>query len=560
LIIKVFVKKNEYYDSVRLMAISSKIKELTDVIDAAVFVATPSNKKLVVSMGFTQHELMKATSNDTVVAIKAKNENGAEIALAKAKESLSTGFGFDSGLRGIRTVPSISMASQVMPSANFVLISIPGEYAAVEAERALKSGYDVMIFSDNVSLEEEVRFKQLADSKGKWLMGPDCGTAIINGIPLGFANFVRKGKVGLVGAAGTGLQEVSVLIDRAGYGVSQAIGTGGRDLYDAVQGWCTRQGLKALDYDPDTEVIVLVAKSCGTKTKKVLMEDLQGLHKPVIVCVLDTTMDLRPGHNIFPVLTLDEAARMSANLLNHAATKRDPKRRFIRGIYSGGSLAAEAVIILEQHLGSVGSNLSSNRKGVSDPWVLSGHFIVDTGDDFFTRGRPHPMIDHSVREIFFESQSKDPEVAVILFDVVLGTGAHANPASVLAHTVEKARANSSEIIFIASICGTQHDQQELEQQRQRLENTGVIVADSNAAAVWKAVRILATPLLSEEVELHIDERERFSLFKKKIEIINVGLSDFATELHKTTSPVIHVDWKPPQQLDKETKRLLDRVR
>lgn len=554
---KILIKKNEYYDSFRLMNISSQIKAMTGVIDAAVFAGTPANKELVASMGFEEEKLKEASSNDTVVLIKSRNEEAADAALAEAKRLLASGFGLDR--KGIRAVPSVTIAGNVMPSANFVLISIPGDYAATEAERALSAGYDVMIFSDNVPLEEEVRLKQLAEVKGRWLMGPDCGTAIINGIPLGFANSVRKGKIGLVGAAGTGLQEVSVLIDRVGHGISQAIGTGGRDLYDAVRGWCTRQGLRALNNDPDTEVIVLVSKSCGSKTARLLEEDLKNLHKPVVVCVLDASFHIRPSGNIYPVLTLEEAAIRATNLVNCVSITREPKRLFVRGIYSGGSLAAEAVIILEQHLGPIGSNLIPDRKGASDPWVLNGHFVVDTGDDFYTRGRPHPMIDHTIRERFFETQGKDPEVAVILFDVVLGTGAHDDPASVLAKAVEKARANNPGIFFVASVCGTKHDRQNLDQQRLKLEKAGVIVAESNAAAVRQAVR-LSIAKFPDRTELSASERERFALFQKEIAVINVGLNLFSEALHLIGCPVVQVNWQPPRQLDPETKRLLNKLR
>src|SRR5580704_9603583 len=96
-----------------------------------------------------------------------------------------------------------------------------------------------MIFSDNVPIAEEASLKHEARERGLMVMGPDCGTAIIGGVPLAFANAVPRGDIGIIGASGTGIQEVSTLIARAGRGVRHAIGTGGRDMHAEVGGLTT---------------------------------------------------------------------------------------------------------------------------------------------------------------------------------------------------------------------------------------------------------------------------------------------------------------------------------
>src|SRR4030095_10708603 len=140
---------------------------------------------------------------------------------------------------------SIALGLERAEDADIALISVPGDYAAAEALKALAQGLNVMLFFDNVAIADERAIKLYARARTLLVMGPDCGTAIVNGVPLGFANVVRRGDIGLVAASGTGLQEVTCRIHNLGGGISQAIGTGGRDLKDAGGGMPVLQGAAA---------------------------------------------------------------------------------------------------------------------------------------------------------------------------------------------------------------------------------------------------------------------------------------------------------------------------
>ncbi|MBN1314612.1 MAG: acyl-CoA synthetase FdrA, partial [Anaerolineales bacterium] len=407
--------------------------------------------------------------------------------------------------------------------ANLVLISVPGDYAAAEAHRALDLGLHVMLFSDNVSLDDEVELKKKGCERGLLVMGPDCGTAIVNQVGLGFANIVKRGPVGIVGASGTGIQEISVLLDRLSVGISHAIGTGGRDLYAAVGGATMLMGLELLAADDDTKVIVLTSKPPDAAVSKKILEKAVACSKPVVVNFLGGDPELAAQAGLAPARTLEEAAVKAAGLAIDqdrsemiAVSRQDglkqlvsrqvdqlkPGQQFMRGLYTGGTLCYEAMLVLNDTIGDVYSNIPLKPEyRLQDSWRSCGHTLVDLGDDEFTRGRAHPMIDPTLRNQRLILEAQDPETAVILMDVVLGYGSHPDPAGELAATIKKIRDMHSQesryVAMVASVCGTDADPQEFSRQKEQLENAGVVVASSNAEAAAITAAIAAAVVQSD---------------------------------------------------------------
>jgi hypothetical protein len=340
-------------------------------------------------------------------------------------------------------------------------------------------------------------------------MGPDCGTAIIGGVPLGFANVVRRGDIGAIAASGTGLQQVTCLIDRLGQGVSQAIGTGGHDLHAKIGGITMLQGLEALAADPATRVIVLISKPPHPDVAQRVLDAAGKSGKPIVVNFLGADPDTVRRANVHPVRTLEDAARLAVALAGGGGDARSgaarldgavgvpqlaPGQKYIRGLYSGGTFCYEALLLLSETFGGVASNtpLEPERMLV-DVWRSEAHTVIDLGDDAFTRGRPHPMIDQTLRKERLLQEAADPEVAVILFDLVLGYGAHPDPAPELAAALEQARALAAaagrQFALVGSVCGTAADPQDLPRQEAVLKDAGVLLAESNAQAVRLAAAV-----------------------------------------------------------------------
>jgi FdrA protein len=369
---------------------------------------------------------------------------------------------------------------------------------------------NVQIFSDNVPVELEVKLKHLGRSLGLLVMGPGCGTSIIGSVPIGFANVVAPGPIGIVGASGTGIQEVTVLVDRLNSGISHAIGLGGRDLSDAVGGTSAQMALEALASDAGTKVVVLVSKPPGPRTAERIIQAVNDYPKPVVLAFLGAEPAMLAGAR-HVASNLEEAAAMAVSLTDgfHAtkafrhwageskdvlagATGQIPPlpRRYLRGLFTGGTLAEEATLILEQYLGRVFSNVRSDPAArLADPGKSVAHTVLDLGDDAFTQGRPHPMIDPSYRTERLLAEWADPEVAVLLCDVVLGHGCHDHPAAGLAAAVRKARLRYGEVTVIAHVCGTERDPQVLSIQRDILEAAGILVFPTNASAASAAGRL-----------------------------------------------------------------------
>ena len=506
------ILRNFYRDSVSLMQLSSTFAKLPGVEQASAIMASANNISLLKEAGLLG-ETIEAGANDLLIALQGDDEALAA-AMAAAESALNqnpppmSGNGKSSAM----APRSIEMGLGNMVGATLALISTPGEYAAAEAFKALRLGLNVMLFSDNVELKDEIALKRFAQAHDLIVMGPDCGTAIINGIPLAFANVVRRGEIGVVAASGTGLQQVTCLIDRWGKGISQAIGTGGHDLHRDVGGISMLQGLKALAADQSTSVIVLISKPPSPEVAKHVLDVAGGAGKPVVVNFLGADPEGIRRPNVFAARTLEDAAAAAVALADGRRPEEDrperspfamplklaPGQQYLRGLYSGGTFCYEASLLLKKNLGQVYSNTPVDPEDrLDDVWTSRGHTVIDLGDDLFTRGRPHPMIDHRLRNERILKEAGDPEVAVILLDVVLGYGSHPDPASEMAPVIQKAKALADKagrhLVVVGFVCGTSLDPQDLSKQEAALRDAGVILAESNAQAVRLAATVVSEP-------------------------------------------------------------------
>ncbi len=482
------VRHGFYLDSVALMRIARQLEERDGVRAAALMIATPANLALLADAELLGEEGRAATARDLIIAVHADTRSALHQALQAAEALLQQPL--SGGAGGSEWRPRmLRSAVQELPGANLALVSVAGEYAAAEARRALRAGLHVLLFSDNVPLAEEVALKQQARAAGLLLMGPDCGTALIGGVPLAFANAVPRGEVGIVSASGTGLQEVSVLIARMGGGVSHGIGTGGRDLSGEVGGIATLMAIDALDGDSSTAHIVLLSKPPAPEVARAVLRRVAESDKPFTVCFLGQPAPLLPP-NARAAATLQQAAELALGRslppwpLPEVAPGR-PGR--LRGLFVGGTFCAEAQLILCRHGRPVGSNVpvpGADARSLDDP---GADVLVDLGADEFTRGRPHPMLDPKPRNALLEKTLRDPAAAVVLLDVVLGHGVHEDPARELARTVADAGANRPHVV--ASLCGTEDDPQDWHGQLETLRGSGILLAPSNAAATELALRL-----------------------------------------------------------------------
>jgi FdrA protein len=516
--IKTLIKHSEYHDSITLMLVARELSHMPGVSDAAVVMGTEANKGLLKDSGLFTPEAEMASPNDLVIAVNGPGDILSN-ALAEAEKLLqkkqSTTATSEIRPRTLRS------AAKANPATNVAVISVAGRYAAAEAWEALLQGLHVLLFSDNVSLEDEIALKRYAVEHGLLLMGPGAGTAILNGVALGFANVVPPGRVGIVSAAGTGLQEVSTLLAKLGAGISQGIGTGGRDLKEEVGGLMMLAGLKALQDDPQTGIIVLVSKPPAASVADKVLDQAVQSDKPTVVCFLGSynlvqsiplSQQNQRGEGsrrlgVRAAQTLEEAAHLAAQAagVGKLAQVGPPKsedfrlqanQRYLRGLFSGGTLCYEAQVIWRDLLPEpVFSNApldETNR--LTDSLHSQGHSAIDLGEEEFTVGRPHPMIDNDLRIRRLLQEAHDPHVAVIMLDVVLGYGAHPDPASELAPAVRKAvelaREGGRDLIVVASVTGTEGDPQGLSRQVNMLEQAGVVVCESNAAAASLAGKLV----------------------------------------------------------------------
>lgn len=512
--IKRIVEKDQYFDSVFLMLINSEIKGLEGVSDAVVSMGTEMNIQLLKDMNFADDAILAATPNDLVVAIECKDEETGEKAVAAVYSLLNKKKEKSSGQ--IYRPRSLQSAVKEEPEANLVLISLPGEFAAREARSALEKGLNVMLFSDNVSVEQEIALKDLAVGKGLLMMGPDCGTAIINGQPLCFANVVSPGDIGIVGASGTGIQEVTCCIDTFGGGITQAIGTGGRDLKDArIGGKMMLLGIEALKNDPATEILVVISKPPAADVAEKVLTALEKTGKPSVVHFIGQEPE-KGRKGLYFASSLEETARIAVDLskgvspssstftipeaelrqiVERESAKLAPSQKYLRGLYTGGTVADEALILFEREGVTVYSNNQKKEElQLPDPFVSKEHTIVDLGDDIYTVGRPHPMIDPSTREDRIKIEADDPSMAVMLLDIVLGYGSHHDPAGAILKSLKEAKAKAEArggyLPIVASVVGTEQDFQGYGATVAKLESIGCVVMPSNFQASMMSLEIM----------------------------------------------------------------------
>ncbi len=481
------VRRGYYADSVALMRVSRGVAALAGVEAASLMIGSSSNLALLRESQLLAADGASAKPDDLVIAVRAKSAAAARAALVEAGRLLEARPARAEG--GFPRSRGFAAAAAALPEANLALISVPGAFATAEARRALESGLHVMMFSDNVPVADEVALKRLALAKGLLMMGPDCGTSIIGGAPLAFANAVPRGDVGIISASGTGLQEVSSLLARAGRGVSQAIGVGGRDLKDAVGGLMSLAALDALDADPATRHIVIISKPPSAKVATKLLARVGRSRKPVTVCLLGARGAKLPRNAGFAPTLLAAAERAAGKRIR--AVRNTPmasRKGWIRGLFCGGTLCAEAQLVLQEAGLEVGSNApvpGARESGGNAP----GHVLLDLGDDKYTQGRPHPMIDPELRNQMLAEALADPRIGVVLLDVVIGYGAHADPAGLVA--AEMRRARRSGVLVVASVTGTEDDPQVYRRQVASLREAGLLVAGSNAEAAEAAAASLA---------------------------------------------------------------------
>jgi FdrA protein len=500
------VHKDTYLDSVRLLAGSKAMLGTAGVEQATVVMGTPANLARLAADGF---DPAGAGANDLLLAVRADSPEAAEAALARAEHELLRApeagrqAGRDGRAAAGRPARTLEEALAALPGANVAVVSVPGAYAALEAHKALSAGMDVLLFSDNVPVEEEVALKARADALGRLLMGPGAGTARLGGVGLGFANAVASGPVGIVAAAGTGAQELMSLLDRWGAGVGQVLGVGGRDLSRPVGGCMTAHALRRLQRDGDTDVILLVSKP---PAREVVAEVLRAaIAKPLVAALpgLRDPVPLPPGVRVATSLeqgalqVLDVLGRprpdLAAGLVGaarQAGARLPPRRRAVRGLFAGGTLCYEALVVLSDRLGAVHSN-TPLRAGWGLPAPPGGHVCIDVGEEEFTRGRPHPMIDPGARTELIRREGQDPATAVVLFDVVLGHGAHPDPAGELAPACAEVLAQPDGPQVVVYVLGTERDPQGYLAQRRAFQDAGCIVTPTGARGALVAAAIAA---------------------------------------------------------------------
>lgn len=542
------LRSGAYYDSAILMQLQRGLLGLPGVLDSGAVMGTPANLELLEQSGLLTDEAKKAGANDLLIVVKAETELAAKDALTQVDALIAKRRATVGASQEFRP-KSLETAVQQLPEAQWVLVSVPGRYAAGVAREALNLGKHVFLYSDNVSLDDEIELKQTAQAKGLLVMGPDCGTAIINGVGLGFANRLRHGPIGVVGASGTGTQAVTAQIHALGSGISHAIGTGGRDLKSEVGAITAHQALDVLARDPETKVIVLVSKPPAANVATQLLAAAQATGKPVVVDFIGYPPPARRLGHLHFATGLSEAAEISVRGLEDWSIKErstldSPIRNsYLRGLFSGGTLAYETMLGLQAVLAPLYSNSPiSNSQILPDPLKSQAHCIVDLGEEVFMVGRLHPMIDNDLRIRRLRQEAADPEVGMILLDVVLGEGAHPDPASELAPVIKEIGeldASRRRIEVVAMVIGTDADPQNLESQVERLKAAGAVVFRTATEAIGYVAARFSRPPTAHAHPVALES------FQQPLAAINIGLESFYASLIGQGAQAVHVDWRPP---------------
>ena len=495
------VFKNRYIDSVSLMSLAAKVKKQEGISEVVIAMATDMNKAIISQVGLSNSEVEQTSVNDLIIGVIAESEERVKEAFDHIDKQLSGGNKSTASSSTEKVYTSIDDVLDDGLKPDVAIFSIPGQYVAREAMQALKEGMDVMIFSDNMSIEQEVKLKQYAFDHHRLVMGPDCGTAVLSGVSLCFANEVRRGDIGIVAASGTGSQEVMVQIDRLGGGITDAIGTGGRDLSSDVQGLMMREGLRRLSESEQTKVIVCVSKPPAKEVREMMIQTLKGITKPSVICFLGNKEMIEDDGHLHYASSLSEAAykavRLSPSFKGtlpafeplRLETQSSGHQHFV-GLYCGGTLCYEALDQLSP-LGVIKSNLKHDEYSIHD---ISGqhHTLLDLGEDEFTNGRPHPMIEPSLRNDWIIKAAKMPSTRVLLLDFVLGYGAHLQAVEESLEALKEAFELAAHRRFdvVAYVCGTDKDKQGLHTSVSALESIGVHVVISNLEACKKVANLM----------------------------------------------------------------------
>ncbi len=575
--LQTIIKKGCYQDSVALMLLTSRLSSIDGINKASIMMATPANKAIFTQSGLETEELLAANANDMAIVADITDASIMEILLNEVDAFIKNQATL--GQNDIETehIKTWEAAKKAMPDANLAVISIPGAYAAMEADRALDEGMNVFMFSDNVTIEDEARLKKKAHELGLAVMGPDCGTGIIQGVPIAFTNYVANGNIGIVGASGTGIQELTTIIDRLGEGVTNAIGTGGRDLSAAVGGITMLDCIDAMEEDSATKVLVIISKPPAKEVRDRIFERLSNCSKPVVSLFLGEKPAFHEA-GFYHAYTLDEAARIAVALLREDTvvpfTAEMPsgdffkaeEKKTIKAYYSGGTLAGEAAMLIKDALSI---KLPPEKE---DGFMLNyeGNIVVDLGDDVYTQGKPHPMIDPAKRVECMAEAVDDASTGVVLIDIVLGYGSHENMAGALLPAIIKLKKKADEenrrVYFVATVCGTRKDYQDYDKQVKLLKDAGVIVCETNMIAAETAIHIIGHKVSAPLKEIagsqgtdggHISVSEGVRrLISEKPKCINVGLSSFSKVISDFDCPVVQFDWAPPAGGDLEMMKML----
>ena len=571
------ILKNNYQDSINLMLLTNTINDLDGVTMSQIMMGTDANKDILNNTGLLTPEAEAASPNDMMIVVDSEDEQIMEEVLP-AIDTFLADLSAKGDDKEKPAAASWQEALTALPDANVALFSIPGEYGAAEMEKALKNGLHVFSFTDNVAIEDEVRLKKLAHEKGLLMMGPDCGTGIISSIPIAFTNVVSPGNIGVVGASGTGIQEVTTIIDRLGGGVVHAIGTGGRDLSDKVGAITVKDAIVALENHEPTDVICVISKPPAKEVRDEVVQLLQSISKPVVAIFLGEKPAAHEG-KVYLAHTLEETAQIAVDLANEEAVKRNyftkldkpnvstlDKDKVVKGLYSGGTLAAEAGMLISEAL-----NLEGLVK--QEGYILHSHGydVIDLGDDIYTQGKPHPMIDPEVRIQKIEEYAEDEQTGIILFDVVLGYGAHEDMVGALLPAIEaaqtKAKTAGGDLYFVATVCGTTKDPQNYQDAVDRLKAAGVYVAESNAKAVQLALLLKGVEMSEADkavedytgttIDVPTVSEQVMELLTTKPRIINVGLQSFNESILQYGGQTEQFNWRPRASGNKKMIRILD---
>jgi FdrA protein len=560
------VRSGSYFDSIVLMRLQAALAALPGIEDAGVVMGTAANLEILAASGLLPAGLKEA-ADDLVITLRAADDGAAQAALQQV-DGLLERRRAETGDDDYRP-KSLEQALRLQPESRWVLISVPGRFAAAVAHQALDRGRNVFLYSDNVSVEQESQLKEKAAARGLLVLGPDCGTAHVGGVGFGFANRVRRGRIGLVAASGTGLQAVASRIHGLGEGISHGLGTGGRDLKEAVGGRTAEAALRLLATDPQTEALVLLSKPPAPAVAARLLTVARGLGKPVIVQLQGAPPPPQAPPGLIFASSLEDAADRAVEALRSlpAAPAVEPSspptaaagsRRWLRGLFSGGTLAYEALLALRLFLQPLQANIALEGvelvTGTGPATSGGGHRILDLGEDLFTVGRLHPMIDPALRLQKLQEEAADPEVAVLLLDVVLGDGSHPSPATALAPAIRRIR-DAHDVAVILILVGTDEDPQQLDSQQSQLEEAGAEVYRSLGeamAAVLAQVPPPAFDAMGVEVPLEA--------LAAPPTAINVGLESFHDSLVAQGATCLHMDWKPPAGGKEPLLALLERLK